>query len=559
MKKNLLMNKRLLIIILSFLIVIGAQCWFFYLSLRYPYLGIQVKQNETNEWVIDKIDTISGAQLFFQKDDIVKKIDGINPDDYFTVKKWRAIEQADTIEVIRNENYLKISTNQIKNNSNLDVQSVVAEIVCLFFAALLYVKISTSNSGRLLSLLFVTIGLTFMGFGASIRGDALGKIFITTFLITIPIVFLHFLIVFLKEKGNFHLPLKFLKILYLIPFANFIFRLGYFIDSISSYNYAYKNNSNIILLIFVLGNLLNIFILFYVYFKHRGQQSYLSTIIKVVFFALIVSFLPITVFSLIPALIYGHEWINSLYTAWFVLIFPLTFAYLIAAKKLYDIDIVVRRMAFTTIVAVLPSALIVIAIVLLFEGDATFLQAGYAFIVTLVVMSSVLYSLEYFYTNLERVMFPRKYMLQAALKKIAKNLGSITSFRELKTIILVDIVNTLQVFGGAIAFKYKDATEIISEGAIDEAEVERIVTADPAGEHPEYMCFEINRHDEYTSYLVMANKKTNTKLGMEEIQWLNLIITYLAVSLENVHLIRKLTMRLEQLAANLPNEQDARN
>jgi two-component system sensor histidine kinase ComP len=241
-----------------------------------------------------------------------------------------------------------------------------------------------------------------------------------------------------------------------------------------------------------------------------------------------------------------------------VLIFPLTFAYLIAAKKLYDIDIVVRRMAFTSIVAVLPSALIVTSIIVLFEGDVTFLQAGFAFIVTLVVMSFVLYSLEYFYTNLERVMFPRKYMLQAALKKIAKNFGSITSFRELKTIILVDIVNTLQVFGGAIAFKYKDATEIISEGEIDEAEVERIVAVDTTGEHPEYMCFEINRHDEYTSYLVMANKKTNTKLGMEEIQWLNLIITYLAVSLENVHLIRKLTLRLEQLAANLPDEQAAR-
>ncbi|MEF3307068.1 sensor histidine kinase [Paenibacillus sp. GYB003] len=186
-------------------------------------------------------------------------------------------------------------------------------------------------------------------------------------------------------------------------------------------------------------------------------------------------------------------------------------------------------------------------------------QFLFSFCVVLIIFTFFLYSIEYMYTRLERFMFPRKHLLQAALKKISKDLTSTFSFRELKDLILLDIVNTLQVYGGAIVFKYRDSTEIIHEGEIDTKEVERLVAEDVPDEHPELMSFEINRHEEYTSFLVMTRKKSNTRLGLEEVQWLNLIISYLAVSLENVYLIRKLTDKLNRLASQLPGEQEARD
>ncbi|WP_158289484.1 sensor histidine kinase [Paenibacillus flagellatus] len=134
---------------------------------------------------------------------------------------------------------------------------------------------------------------------------------------------------------------------------------------------------------------------------------------------------------------------------------------------------------------------------------------------------------------------------------------STSSFRDLKDLILVDIVNTLQVYGGAIVFKYRDSTEIIRVGDILATDVEMLLNQSSQDEHPELTYIEINRHEEYTSYLVMTNKKSNTRLGLEEVNWLNLIISYLAVSLENVYLIRKLTVRLNRLAAQLPNEKEA--
>ncbi|MCP3774672.1 sensor histidine kinase [Paenibacillus sp. MZ04-78.2] len=176
---------------------------------------------------------------------------------------------------------------------------------------------------------------------------------------------------------------------------------------------------------------------------------------------------------------------------------------------------------------------------------------------SIIMLSVVLYSTEYLTTRLERFLFPRKYVLQTALKKISKSLGAISSFRDLKEIVLVDIVDTLQVRGGAIVFQYEHDTEIIDEGEIDTAEIKEMIRSSTWLQHPLYTCIEITRHEEYASYLVITRNKANTFLGKEEVQWLHLITSYLEVSLENVHLIRKLTAKMHLLAAQLPDEQSA--
>ncbi|MFK7693755.1 sensor histidine kinase [Paenibacillus sp. HJGM_3] len=150
--------------------------------------------------------------------------------------------------------------------------------------------------------------------------------------------------------------------------------------------------------------------------------------------------------------------------------------------------------------------------------------------------------------------------MQKALRKISGDLGSISSFRQLKDIFLVDIVTSIQVYGGAIVLKYNDSLEIISEGTIEEDVVRRLIEANEYElENEMYSIFKINHHEEFTSYLIMTQKKTNTRLGLEEIQWLNLIVTYLSVGLENIHLVRKLTQQLQQWAAQLPDEHSAQD
>ncbi|MEF3304766.1 sensor histidine kinase [Paenibacillus sp. GYB003] len=270
-----------------------------------------------------------------------------------------------------------------------------------------------------------------------------------------------------------------------------------------------------------------------------------------------ISFSPVILLSFAPNLFFGKEYVSSYISSWFVLVFPLAFAYLILTKQIYDIHMVLRRVLFTVVMAVLPNIAFTALYVALTFDHLSMRRTVLFFFGSLIVLTFVLYTAEHMYMRMERYMFPRKHLLQAALKKIAKNLTSTSSFHELKDLILVDIVGTLQVYGGAIIFKYKDSTEIISEGDIDRDSLKRLVETDTIAGHPDFVCLEITKHEQYTSYLVMTHKRANTRLVLEEVQWLNLIVSYLAVSLENVYLIRKLTDKLQGLASQTPDEHES--
>lgn len=191
-----------------------------------------------------------------------------------------------------------------------------------------------------------------------------------------------------------------------------------------------------------------------------------------------------------------------------------------------------------------------------FQSDLTLERAMFSFLFIVSIISFLLYSLEHFMAKLEVVMFPRKFYLQSALKKISNDLSSIKSFRELKELILLNIVNTIQVSGGAIVFQYNNDIEIIDEGDIDHNQIKMAIQSP---NDSDYTVYEINRHEEYTSYLVLTAKKTNTFIGQEETQWLDVVLSNLGISLENLYLIRRLNLRLHELASQLPNEQEGSN
>lgn len=532
-------------------IFIVLQIWCSFITFHFPYIGIYLENTPEQQWVIKEIDHESASsKLDVKVGDIVKQVDGKLPDEFPYVQKWKVTERAQNLLISRGGSEHKVEVN-VDSPIARDMIPLIEEFVCLFMAGLLVMKMRHSPSARLLSAVFLTMAIIFMSLGASIRGDAIGKLLIASFMMVLPIVFLHFLIVFFKEKGDIELPTRILKYLYAIAIIALGLRSGYFYPSMIT---LFQYDGSVTLIFFVIGFVINMSVLTFLYVKVRKQQSYVSSIINSVWLSLLISFLPVICFSILPKLIMGERILNAIYTSWIILFFPISFAYLIASNQLYDIGLVVRRFLFAGLLAILPVSLFTGAYVFLFRHVVEEKQILFIFVGLMLLVSTVLYAAEYGITRLEPFLFPRKFALQSALKKISKNLGTISSFRELKEIILVDIVGTLQVMGGAIVFQYKNDNEIIFEGEIDTSEVQQLIKSSSIHDHPSYTCMVMNSHEEYTSYLIMTRKKTNTLLSKEEIQWLHLITSYLEVSLENVHLIRKLTVRLQQFASELPHE-----
>lgn len=548
-------NKKNFRLVLVLGLLTSLLIWFGYITFQYPFIGIILKQNEEKDWVITKLEKDSASlRLNLQIGDIIQTVDGNPPELLPSVQKWRMIEQAQTIVIEREGKEIEVGVTKAAAEASTSSFPFFGEILCLSLAVLLHIKVKHSVSSRFLSLVFVNIGLIFAALGASARGDTLGKITITTLMMVFPIVFFHFFVHFVRERGAAAFPLHFLKYVYGVVAVTLLCRGTFFFPSIA-YDF-YKYNSSTVIAFFLMGIALNFFYLSWVYWKYRKDGSYVSVIIKTVLWAFTLSFLPFVSLSFLPQLLTGNDWVNSLYTSWFVLFFPMSFAYLILTKQLYDIDLVLRRILFTVVLSVFPSALITLLNDFIFTEDASARHLLTGFFTVLTIITLIIYFLENFLTRLEAIVFPRKYHLQQALKKIAANLRSISSFRELREIVLVDIVTMLQVYGAAIAFKHQDRIETVLEGDIDLAEVERIAALD-IRDHPTLLCMEINRNEEYTSSLILTSKISNTMLSKDDVHWLNLIISYLAVSMENLHLIGKLNIRLQLLAAQIPNEQDA--
>lgn len=397
-----------------------------------------------------------------------------------------------------------------------------------------------------------------MSLSANARGDKLSVMLTVILVIFVPYIFYYFLTVFFDEKGKIYFPYIPNKYLFLLPVAVTTLKIiGWFNESVADF---ISENPYFSTPCFGIGVLLNFFALSKVYLYYRKGPSFETLLIKSIWVTLFISFVPLLTLTMIPQIIwkeYNSGFYNNLLTGSFVLFLPASFAYLIATKQIYDIHVVMRRVLVAAATALIPSIVLVAIVKLLVSGE-TFNKLAVMFLLFEVVIATVLYSLEYFTTKLEPMVFPRKHQLRVAIKKIAGNLKTIASFRELKEIILIDIVETIQVNGGAIVFREPNGIETIVAGHIDAAEVERLVAAGKR-EHPDYSCLEVNRTEEYTSYLVLTRKTTNTLLSQEEIEWLNLIVSYLAISLENVYLIRKLLSRLQVLAAQLPDEREARD
>ncbi|MCC2685484.1 MAG: hypothetical protein K0R75_2383 [Paenibacillaceae bacterium] len=538
-----------------FLVLLGIQSWFTFVTVHFPWINLMSVQGQ---WVVKSLDDYSGSeQLDVQVGDVVTSVNGRPPGEHESVMKWEVLEQAQSFVIVRDGLETAYDTTVVKDRNPVGLYPLLIEAISVFMALFLLVKINESRSSRLLSVVFLCCGLVFMSLGASIRGDTFGKLVINFAFMALPVVFLHFLLVFFRERSDMRLPVGYMSLLYVGVLCNALLRIASLIPGLGNDYWINYFSSRLSLVLFMIGFALNLYLLTYIYLKHRKNQSYLATTIKMVWICLAISFLPSIILSFLPHLIFQTEWVSSVFTGWFALFFPMSFAYLIATKQLYDVHMVLRRILHTLFLSTIPSLGIVAFVSVLYISEDSYKKLSYVFVVTLILISVLLYSLEYITTKLEGILFPRKYQLRTALKNISKNLGSITSFHELKDIVLVDIVNTLQVMGGVIAFKYRHSRELIHEGTIDQDEVGRLIDA-AITQHPGYTIMEINSHEEYTSFLVMTRKRTGTRLGLEETQWLNMIVSYLSVSLENIFLIRKLTSKLEQLASQIPNEQVAR-
>lgn len=540
------------------ILFVSYQIWAFFLMFRYPLIGINLQQDVARQWTISSFEVPSIAvRVDLRVGDVIHEVNGVTPDKHESVRLFKSIDQVDTIQASRNGMPIFVNLRNISPISAYDIFSLLAEISSLLIAGLLARKVRHSRSSFYLSGIFLNISAIFMSLITSVRGDPSGKLMIGTFIMLLPVVFYKFLHVFLMEKGAPGFPNRWGKWYCILIAIPVMIQMVYFFG-LSAPIHIYGYLRNMILGISMAGITGDFAILLHFYRKYQKDNHQIAMLIRTVFWSLFLSLSPVTFLSFFPRFVFGHEWASSLQMSWFIFLFPLTFVYLLATRRLYDIDLITRRILFTVVIAIIPSLLFTAAARLLFGEAADGERLILAFFIQVIGISLVLYILENLTTRLQPALFPRKYRLQLALKKISRNLGTISTFQEMREIILKDIVDTLEVTGAAIMLLEEDKEEFIVVGEADRGRILHLIERNRR-EDPEYVCIEIIRQEDYTAYLAVSPKRSGTMMGQEEMHWLRLILTYLAVSLENVQLIRKLDNKIQSLSSLVPKEEEAGN
>jgi two-component system sensor histidine kinase ComP len=470
--------------------------WVSYITFHYPYLGIGVNSTDNNNWSISEIYKGGAAEkMGLYTNDTVLNINEAPTGEHFTVLKFRDIEQAHSIEIIRNgQRY----TFEIKNNTNelssRYVLGIIGELVLFAISVFVYFNVKHSRSIYYLLAMFIFMGLAFMCAEASSRSDTLAKFITLNAMSFIPLLFSQFIYFFLKEKGYKLFHQRWLKYAFTLLTLLAAIRIAYFLN-LSLHRY-FLIDRFISLLCFALGSLLTIILLIVIYIEKRHEYSFSAKVIKIIFIAFLLSFLPFLLLSVVPDLL-GKPVVSYAYAVWFITLFPLTFIYYTVKETLYKNN-----------------------------GPASFL-------------------------------FPIKNRRLGAFYRILTEHGQIKKLEDAQFSLLPQICTALGLEAAALRFHDNSRIRLVTHGPLNKTELEHVVLTDDL--HPSrYIVYAINSELDFTSHIIMKKISPDLPFSDEQQQWIAILQSQLSIMIENVYLSEKLSMKVSELisepaaAANMP-------
>lgn len=146
--------RKIFLIGLCLSIYLILQIWCSMFVIRFPYLGID-NEFVQGQWVITDLSPEgSASKLDLQVGDIIQQVDGKPAAEFTILQKWKSIEQAHDLVVLRGDVRHAVELNS-KSNIFYDMFPFIEQFICFIMLIVLYTKMSHSKSARLLASVFL--------------------------------------------------------------------------------------------------------------------------------------------------------------------------------------------------------------------------------------------------------------------------------------------------------------------------------------------------------------------------------------------------------------------
>ncbi|KZZ83389.1 sensor histidine kinase [Bacillus sp. SJS] len=549
----------IVMVILSLVMTIYSS----YLTINYPYIGANAGFNSNGDVIIKELDPNAWAdKVGLEVGDIVVTANGKPASTHETIKLG-TLEQINTIQIIKNDSKEKL--NLVVKNSLLNQQSVfmflmpvsfyIMGLICIYYIYHTNKRLNLP-SAFVLNLFILAVAISYVSAMGSGRGDILLRYVNVTFFLLVPVLYIHFIYQYFIELGKKLYSFKYILFSYSIWMLNLL--LECFKSFIVLPPTVFKSVNLISFFVLIL---LSFFLKFKGFIKVKySEQKYL---VKVLIITNIMAFAPFIFLYIVPFVIFKKYIFSPAILASFLLLIPFSLVYQFVATKIYDIEFILGRIRYYALLAILPSIVFIVVMILVKDNSTTFYTIK-LFIFVYLLMLLVFYLKEIVDFRFKLRRFSEKYNYQDSIFKFINEIGRANNLKQVvneleKTIIDVLIVTKahfIEVDGSGQIVSIDHLREN-DDSNLRETDLHLDIlkyqseikeTLDEVGKIKELnKGFFINvGSSKGHNYILLCLSSINTpRLTRDEISWLKALSFYTNVSLENYLKIEELMNHLE--------------
>jgi len=538
---------------LFLILSIITSIYMMFLNINYPYVGASVEINQ-DKITVTYIEPKSWAEkIGIKKDDVLIDVNGADPLKHKPLIEANVIEQVESFTLERDgvRKEYSMSNSRIFNTQTLliIVLPFIVLTLCIFCSYYIYKSNKEVNlkSANLLNLFLLIIAMAYITATGSSKGDVLSRYLNLSLFLLVPVSYLHFLYQYFIELGKKLFSINFVRFGYILVIVNVLLEV---LQEFLLYDFGINRIVNLGSFFILL--LLTFLLKFTGLKKIRySEQSY---IVKVLIVTNILAFSPFLLFYVIPFLVFQKYVFPPTFLAAFLLLIPFSLVYQFLATKIYDIEFLLGRIRYYSLLAIIPALGIVGVMLNLKESNPDFYQIK-LFVIIYILVILVFYLKEIIDYRFRLKRFSEKYNYQDSIFKYtqsirkANNLEQVIS--ELKQVIVdvllvskafvIEVDKEKKISQVDLHAKESDYSPYLSQIQDVSAEIGKIVEVDKG--------FVINIGEtESKSYVLLCLSILNTPiLTRDEISWLKTLAFYTNVSLENFLKIDELMQHLQEV------------
>ena len=527
--------------------------YFTFIGFRYPLIGLEVEKKQSDWIVTSKMDKGWSSTQPIEEGNIIKLVNGQEVEKHPTLKKFSMIEMADTITVENQDSEMK--TYSVTTNSNGTsylfylLFPLFFNVITIGLSVLLYYKARNNQPATILMFFLLSLGICYLGAYASTLGDSIGRIVTTVTLPSTVILLIHFLQIYFLKYDMTLMKKKVSKYLYVITLVVVSSLVGTELMATNLVTREFELFYFLLLIVLLSYYVIKLLI--------RYKNSTMATIIKILGVSFFLAFSPFIILYLIPELWLGYAIISAEVASSFLIIIPISLVYLLLAEKLFDIAFIMGRLRYYVLLA-FPFAAIGVVISSFFSQQIQ-LTNSFTIILFLVFFVGVillLYIKEYLDYKIKHHLFSQKGNLEMSLYNFFQKAKHETKVSSLVHYLQNEIKEVLGVKDVLYSELYTEDEGTIwairNDGNYPLRHILKVKEVNwircgigTLIEVNDGFGIVIGGDHNHKKVILFGMKDSKTNLNIQEKIWLETLVYFSSILLENFELIEGLVDKIE--------------